>query len=143
LIIRRALVTDIFELSRLWLAMVMETDSTFEPNLDMWRGYIVNLMKYPGYFMFVAEYENRIVGFIDYSMQPEPARGYWKAVGNYFYILPEFRGGEVGRELWNAHESSARENQAKELFSFCYPETLEYWENHGFKKQCFAIRRVI
>ena len=37
MIIRRALVTDLFELSRLWLGMCQEDDPTLTPDLQMWR----------------------------------------------------------------------------------------------------------
>ena len=57
MLIRRGLVTDLFELSRLWSHMVQESEDLL-PNLEMWRGYIVNLMGYKGYFMWVAEEDN-------------------------------------------------------------------------------------
>jgi GNAT superfamily N-acetyltransferase len=145
MIVRRGNITDVFELSRLWCNMVLEQDKTATPDLEMWRGYIANLMKSPAYFMFVAEHENRLVGMIDYCMIPEPGRGkdYWKAVGTFFYILPEFRGGEAVRLLWAEHEKSARENNAKELVSMCFPEKLDYWEKHGFSAELLAIRRIL
>lgn len=143
MIIRRGNITDIFELSRLWCNMVLESDKTAKPDLEMWRGHIVGLMKSPAYFMFVAEHENRLVGMIDYCMTPEPVHGYWKAVGNHFYVLPEYRGVEAGKLLWAEHEKSARENNAKEMTSMCFPEKLDYWEKHGFSAELLAIRRML
>jgi len=143
MIIRRALVTDIFELSRLWAGMVSEADAAMTPNLEMWRGYIVGLMNYQGYFMFVAEENNRLVGFVDYAMQPEPGKGIWIAVINFFYVSPEFRGADASGQLWKAVIESARENNAKEFSSICFPEKLEFWEKHGFETECFRIRKVI
>ena len=142
MIIRRALITDIFELSRSWLEMAKEADTSLTPNLEMWRGYIADLMAYKGYFMFVAEDDNRIVGFIDYAMQAEPGKGIWQAVINYFYVVPEYRGIASGK-LWKAATESAKSNNAKEFFSFCYPDKLEFWEKHGFKQECLTIRKVI
>jgi GNAT superfamily N-acetyltransferase len=143
MIIRRGLITDIFELSRLWVYMAKECDTSLSPDIDMWRGYISNLMNYKGYFMFVAEVDNKLIGFIDYVMQPEPGKGIWLAVINYFYVLPEYREKEVSGLLWKAAIKSAKSNNASEFFSFCFPEKLKFWEKHGFKTECFTIRREI
>lgn len=143
MIIRRALVTDVFELSRLWDGMAREADPAMTPNLEMWRNYVVGLMRYEGYFMFVAEEANHLVGFIDYTMQPEPGKGIWIAVINYFYVLPEFRKADVSGQLWKAAIESARKNNAKEFSSICFPDKLEFWERHGFEHQFYGIRKVI
>lgn len=141
--IRLALVTDIFELSRLWAAMAREADPTMKPNLEMWRNYVVGLMRYEGYFMFVAEDEDRLIGFIDYTMQPEPGKGIWIAVINYFYVLPEVRTSEVSGQLWKSAIESARKNNAKEFSSICFPEKLEFWQRHGFETQFLGIRKEL
>jgi GNAT superfamily N-acetyltransferase len=143
MIIRRALVTDIFELSRLWAGFVHESEPTMAPDLVMWRNFIVGLMGYQGYFMFVAELDNELIGFIDYAMQPEPGKGIWIAAINYFYVLPDFRDTEVSGKLWRAAIESARENKAKEFSSICFPDRLGFWEKHGFEKQFIGIRKVI
>jgi GNAT superfamily N-acetyltransferase len=143
MIIRRALVTDIFELSRLWAGMVKESEPDMTPNLDMWRNYVVGLMNYQGYFMFVAEVDNELIGFIDYAMQPEPGKGFWIAMINFFYVLPDFRDTEVSGKLWKAATESAKGNNAKEFSSICFPDRLEFWKKHGFEKQFFGIRKVI
>lgn len=143
MIIRRALVTDIFELSRLWAGFVRESEPAMTPNLEMWRNNVVSFMRYDGYFMFVAEEANCLVGLIDYAMQAEPGEGIWIAVINYFYVLPDFRKSDVSGQLWKAAIESARKNNAKEFSSICFPNSLEFWERHGFEKQCFGIRKVI
>ena len=142
MLIRRGLVTDLFELSRLWSHMVQESEDLL-PNLEMWRGYIVNLMGYKGYFMWVAEEDNELVGFIDYAMQPEPAHGIWIATINYFYVAPAYRDQEVSGQLWMKAIDSAKENGAKEFSSICFDDKLEFWEKHGFTRQGNTIRRVI
>ena len=141
--IRRALITDIFELSRLWSYMALEHDAKLKPDLEMWRGYVVGLMNYSGYFMFVAEEENHIVGFIDYAMTPEPGRGTWTAMINFFYVLPEHREKDVSGQLWKKAIESARENKAADFASICFPEKLDFWKDHGFRTECLTIRRVI
>jgi GNAT superfamily N-acetyltransferase len=142
-IIRRALVTDVFELSRLWKGFALESSSELKPNLQMWRDYITGLMNYQGYLMFVAEVDDEIVGFIDYVIQPEPGKGVWIAIINFFYVLPEFRNTEVSGKLWKACIESARENKIQEFSSICFPSRLEFWKKHGFEQQTFGIRKVI
>jgi len=143
MIIRRGLVTDIFALSRLWALFAKESDPTLTPDLQMWRDYVVSLMQYNGYFMFVSELDNEIVGFIDYAMQPEPGYGIWIAKINYFYVLPELRDTDLSGKLWKTAIESARENKAKEFSSICFPGRLEFWKKHGFEKQFIGIRRMI
>lgn len=143
MIIRRALVTDLFELSRLWLGMVKEDDPALTPDLQMWRDYVVGLMGYKGYFMFVAEEDNRLVGFIDYVMQSEPGKGILIAIINYFYVLPEFRKTGISGQLWKTAIDSAKENKAVEFVSICFPKRYEFWKKHGFEQQSIGIRRVI
>ena len=143
MIIRRGLITDIFELSRLWCCMVKEADASLTPNLEMWRGYISGLMQYKGYFMFVAEEENKLVGFIDYSMTPEPGKGVWVAMINYFYVSDDYRSSDVGGKLWKTAIESAKENGAVEFSSICFPEKLDFWRKHEFQAYGHAIRRVV
>jgi GNAT superfamily N-acetyltransferase len=140
--IRQANVTDVFELSRLWSFLLKESEPGYKPNLEMWRRYMCGMMSFKGYFCFVAEEDNKIIGFIDFAMQPEPGKGVWMAVINYFYVLPEHRG-EVSGKLWEKAIESAKQNNAAEFFSFCFADKLDFWKNHGFKEEGFIIRRVI
>ena len=143
MIIRRGVQTDIFELSRLWSYMVYEQDETLTPNLDMWRNYILGMMNYNGYFMFVAEHDNMLIGFIDYAMQPDPGKNMWVAMINSFYVLPENRDSDVSGRLWRTMIKNAKKGCAKEFSSCCFPEKLEFWKRHGFKEQCLTIRRKL
>jgi GNAT superfamily N-acetyltransferase len=122
--------------------MVSEQDKTLTPDLEMWRGYIVGLMKSPAYFMFVAEHENRLVGFIDYCMNPEATLSAWIAVINSFYVAPEFREDASGK-LWGTTIESAKGNNAKYFSSTCFAEKLGFWEKHGFVAEMLAIRREL
>ena len=140
MLIRRANITDVFAVSALWCNMALEQDKTLTPDLEMWRGYIVGLMKSPAYFMFVAEHENRLAGFIDYCMSPEATIGAWIAIINFFYVVPEFRG-EASGKLWETAIESAKGNNAKYFSSICFTEKLEFWEKHGFVAEMLAIRR--
>jgi GNAT superfamily N-acetyltransferase len=143
MIIRRGLVTDIFELSRLWKAFVKESDQELNPNLAMWRDFVVSMMRYDGYYLFVAEQDDEILGFIDYAIQPEPGKGILIAVINYFYVVPELRNTDISGSLWKTAIESARNNNAKEFSSICFPDKINFWEKHGFKKQFYGIRKVI
>jgi GNAT superfamily N-acetyltransferase len=142
MIIRKANITDVFELSRLWSYMVKEADSTLTPNLEMWRAYIVDLMKYSGYFPFLAETDDKIIGMIDYAASPNPGKNAWMAVINFFYVLPEHRG-EVSGKLWATLIESAKQNNLTEMYSTCFVEKLDFWKRHGFKEEAFMIRREL
>ncbi len=142
MIIRRAMVTDLFEASRLWQSMLWESDPDMKPNLPMWREYVVGLMKYPGYFMFVAEEADHLVGVVDYAMQPEPGKGIWLATVNYFYVHPNYRK-EVSGQLWQTVIKSAKDSGAKEFSAICFPDKLGFWERHGFEKQYHGIRKEL
>jgi GNAT superfamily N-acetyltransferase len=84
-----------------------------------------------------------LVGFIDYAMTPEPGKGMWIAMINFFYVVPEHRETDAAGQLWKAAIESAKENKAVEFTSICFPERLEFWEKHGFSAELLAIRRVI
>lgn len=143
MIIRRGLVTDVFELSRLWIHFVKESEPAMTPDALMWRNFIANMMRYEGYYFFVAELDNEIIGFIDYAIQPEPGKGILIAVINYFYVIPKMRDSEVSGTLWKKAIESAKQKNVKELSSICFPDRLGFWEKHGFEKQSYGIRKVI
>lgn len=143
MIIRRGLVTDVFELSRLWGYFVRESDPELNPDLLMWRDFVVGMMNYRGYHMFIAEHKNKIVGFIDYAIQPEPGKGILNATINYFYVIPEYRKDDVSGQLWKNAIEEAKKNNVTEFVSMCFPEKLEFWKKHGFEVQTYGIRKVI
>lgn len=123
--------------------MVKESEPTLNPDLEMWRDYAVSLMRYDGYFMFVAEANDTIIGFVDYAMQPEPGKGIWVATINYFYVVPDYRRTDVSGQLWEKAIESAKGNKAVEFSAICFPDRLDFWERHGFTKQSIGIRRTL
>ena len=143
MLIRRGQITDVYEVSRLWLDMVKESNEPADPDVNMWRGWTASLMQTPAYYMFVAEEDNRIVGFIDFTIMPEPGRSTWKAMGGAFYVVPKSRGGIATKKLWESFSDTAKKSNATELHGFCFPERFEFWKKHGFNVEGIVIRKVL
>lgn len=142
--IRRATQADILKLSRLWFSMVKEMRPEWEPNPALWREHCFRFMQTGTYSIFISENGGgRIHGFIDYFLWPEPSTNKLHAVGQHFYMLPEFRKGKAAWELYRAATGDAISRGAKVLELFCFENELPKWERKGYQKTRFLVRREV
>lgn len=142
MIIRPGLEQDVVKVSRLWLEMVAELAPTYTPNVGWWRTMALQHLRGNRYHIFVADLGGRLVGFIDFFFFPEPSTGKIHAVGQHFYLTPEFRGQGVGRDLYQAAiELATPIAQVVELFAFS-AQTAN-WEKQGYKPVRTLLRKEL
>ena len=141
MIIRQGMVTDIFELSRLWLQMVKELCPQFAPNVSWWRELAQKCFQGGNYFVLVAEIDNKIIGFIDWFMYPEPSTGKIHAVGQHFFVIPEERKKSISGTLYKKMMNISKKQGAQITELFCFDKEINFWKNHKFNPIRSMLRR--
>ena len=137
--IRLATTEDVKEISALWEKMVLSMRPEWEPRRDIWEAMCVAMLDSGYYSILVAEKDNKIVGFVDGLVTPEPASGKIHGVGQHFFIVPEYRG-MLGGELYREIVSLALKKGAEVLEFFCFPEELTFWQRHGYQAGRIMVR---
>ncbi len=127
------------KISRLWWDMVREMRPDWEPRQDWWREHCFGFLRTGRYFIFAAEEGGKIVGFLDYFIFPEPSTGKIHAVGQHFYVKPEYRRTRVA---WHLYQSAfmAAKQRAENIDLFCFPEEEKFWKKRGFKPIRLSMR---
>jgi len=141
--IRQATEADVPKISRLWLAMVKEMRPDWKPDIEMWREHCYNFMRNGRYFIFVAEEGGRIFAFVDYFLFPEPSTGKTHAVGQHFYMLPEFRKGKTSWRLYHSATRHAQDHGAQVLELFCFESELPRWKRKGYTPTRYLVRQEV
>ena len=90
--------------------------------------YIVNRLYQDPEFQFVANLNDKIVGFITCRRENES-----KAELTYIAVHPAFRGKGVGKKLVRTLENSLRERGYKYLWLVTQPMAKPFYENIGYK----------
>ncbi|MCP4988366.1 MAG: GNAT family N-acetyltransferase [Colwellia sp.] len=135
--IRKAEEKDIVEISLLWLDMVNELARDLVPNVAWWRILAKKYLQSGDYFIYVAEIDEQIIGFIDYFLFAEPATSKFHCVGQHFFVLCNYRNTNVPGYLYRKvlRESKKQGAQTHELF--CFEKEKSFWEKRGFSlKRC-------
>lgn len=141
--IRQANERDVFKISRLWFLMVKEMRPEWEPNPGLWREHCFNFLRTRNYFIFVEEDGGRILGFIDYFLFPEPSDNKIHAVGQHFYMLPEFRRGRAAWWLYKIATDTAKMQGALVLDLFCFENELRKWKRKGYIPKRFVVSKEV
>lgn len=139
--IRRALVTDILKVSRLWAQMAKELDVKSDPNLSLWRKRIEELMHSPFYTLLLAEEGGKILGFLDFFLYLDPSTAKIHATGQHFYVLFEYRCNGIAGKLWNLAVKYAKNQGVEEIEVFCAKKEKPFWEKHGFVVNKYMMTR--
>lgn len=145
MIIRYANPRDIEAIAALWEEMVKELAPDYSPRRDWWERMAREMMKTDAYDALVAVSENmdRVVGFIDGFIFPEPSTGKVHAVGQHFYVRPEFREKGAAAGLYRRALRHARDRGAEVMELFCFTEERRMWGRHGFRPVRTLMRREI
>ena len=143
MVIRAGLQSDILKVSRLWVELVKELGPELTPNVEWWREHAEIYMRSGVYFVFVAEEGGRPVGFIDYFLFKEPATSKVHAVGQHFYVLPEYRKSKVSGQLWRKAMTHGKKNGAQIYELYCFEKELPFWKRHSFLPKRNLVRREI
>jgi GNAT superfamily N-acetyltransferase len=133
MIIRQGIEADLHKVSRLWREMAIEENPLYDPNSDEWRKNATNLMRnHKGYVVIVAELGNRIIGFVDYALEPISATNKLTAIGGSFYVQPEFRDGNTAKEIYEKAVEIGKSRDMKAIMLNCTESLKQYWINRGF-----------
>ena len=132
--IRKAIEADVIKVSRLWLEMVKELNSNYEPRIDWWREQTRFLIcNNKDYKLFVADDGGKIIGFIDFLLQLESARGKRCVFARHFYIKPEYRYKKrIAKELYETGIISGKEWKANLYMFLCQENEKEMWIKQGY-----------
>lgn len=142
LIIRAGTREDIEQISRLWLQMIDEANLGNTPNVEWWKNMFNNLIGMKDlYFILVAEFQGKIVGFIDAMFYPEPQDGKIHGMAQGFFILPEYRGTKAGPELYRHIYKIGHRMKVQVATFFC--SDPDYWIKKGYVEQKALLRRNI
>jgi len=139
--IRKGNEGDLAKVGRLWLAMTQELAPSFTPNLDWWRKMARAHMQGGNYTMLVAEAGQKIIGFIDWFLYPEPSTGKVHAVGQHFYVAPEARRGKTAWALYAAAEGVVEMSAAKVMELFCFEKEQPMWAKRGYRPLRTLMRK--
>ena len=143
IVIRYAGPHEVEEIASLWERIVKELKPDYAPNVSWWIGMAKALLNTEAYHLLTAvdDCTGRIVGFLDGFLYPEPSTGKLHAVGQHFYVLPEYRKTSVSARLYREAIRVARAAEASVLEFFCFPEEQPFWASKGYTATRMMMRR--
>lgn len=141
--IRLADKNDLHEISELWAMMVNELKPDWNPNKKAWIELVSSLIDIGNHEIVICIKDSRIVGFIEGLTFYDSAFGGYRSVGQYFFILPEYRDTDVSELLYAEILVQSLKNKAESIELYCLPEKEQYWNNRGFQKDQLMMRMVI
>jgi L-amino acid N-acyltransferase YncA len=144
--IRRATIQDAADVSAIWEAIVSEREHSavaraFTPEEE--QAYIESLK--PGEVIFVAEEKGRVVGFqsLDQWVRYTSSMDHVGQVGT--FVLREWRGRGIGRQLAERTFAFARESGYEKLFIMVRAKNQgahSFYESLGFV-ECGRLTRQV
>lgn len=141
-VVRKAEREDIPRISVLWALWVRSVDpENGNPDIDAFVDFQMRIMGLPEFHYFVAEVDGRMVGFVNGFIDVQPSTGKKIGCSEQLYVLPEFRGSQVGGMLFRRMVESANESGAEVLALQCRPEKKDFWEKKGFKVKKITLEK--
>jgi len=141
MIIRQGTESDLNKIGRLWLEMVRELTPNYTPMLDWWKAITINLMRNnKEYYVFVADDNGKIVGFLDFLLLAEASTGKVQALGRHYYVKPEYRKTKIASEIYHESCEEAIKRGAKAFTLLCLPKGVRFWKKRGFKIDEVSMR---
>jgi GNAT superfamily N-acetyltransferase len=139
--IRKGIEADIHKVSRLWVEMAKELRPDDTPIPEWWRAIAINMMRFnKEYYIFVADDNGKLVGFIDGIVVSEPSTGMIQGIGRHFYVKPEYRNNGIAWKLYIEICTQAKDRGAKAFTLSCLPDKVEFWKKRGFKTSEINMR---
>ena len=146
MIIERATEFDLEEVALLWEKAVLEIHSSYIPNKEWWKTRTQVFMNTPGirYVMFVTRNNNnKVVGFVDGSIHPEPTTGLFHAIGHHLFVLPEYRG-SIGGQLYKTFITYVLNfEDVKVMDAAVSLKSKSFWVKRNFEVFHYLIRRFV
>lgn len=123
--IRLAIENDCQELSKLKHTVWQTTyrgiysdgkidDFDFEKN----KNKFMDIIKNPDIELYVVEYNEKLIGYVDYGVPLRPFENYKQEIG-LLYILKEYQGLGIGRKLFDLAYNKIKEKGYGEFFISC------------------------
>ena len=101
----------------------------YEKNANTFRKIIEN----PEIELYVIEYENKIIGYMDYGTPHKPYRDYKQEIG-LLYFLKDYQGHGLGSEVFKFAYNKMKEKEINEFFIACNKYNLparKFYEKMG------------
>ncbi len=133
---------DIDSVGLLWLDMVNEMMPNEKPRMDWWLKIAKHLYGTGMYSIVIARYMERIIGFIDYVLFPEPSTGEYHGVAQCLYVVPEYRNKK--RISFNMVRMAIRNSKirgAKKIEFFVMHDDQKKWIRRGYYPYRTMMRR--
>ncbi|MCK5608532.1 GNAT family N-acetyltransferase [Candidatus Pacearchaeota archaeon] len=146
MIIRDATIEDLPEMSGLWVSMLKETNPEVAPNAEWWKQSQKEMMENRDnmgvhYYPYVAIVNDRMVGFIIGILYSDATASQSVALGQDFYVLPEWRNTSISEGLYGKLVRMGKSLNADCIEMTCFKDQLEFWGNSGYSVQKYCIRR--
>lgn len=113
--LRPATIDDILDMSKLWVALVMEENPNANPDSQRWIDIERKMFDLKDYYAFVVEENGNVVGFNDGLLLTDLETNEPYIQGGSFYVLPQYRKGPCGIKLHRNSFQVARNIGAKFL----------------------------
>ena len=97
------------------------------------------------YVLLVAEYNKKIVGFVDCCVFPSFWEGAYQGIINHLFVLPGFQGRGVGAMLIEAVVKEADTKGLGELHVSTERENIKarrLYAKYGFTEECLLLERI-
>jgi len=82
---------DVDGAGEMWLALTNETAPELKPNLDWWLDQTHRLIDMANYYLWIAEVDGKMAGFVDGIMMNDPSTGEMVQYGRHMYVKPLYR----------------------------------------------------
>jgi organic radical activating enzyme/GNAT superfamily N-acetyltransferase len=141
--IRRAFDCDISQVAELWEEMVVEEDSTANPNKDLWINNTLEFLKYESNHLYIAELKGEMVGFVQGYWTIDPIKNDRYIVGLHFYVKKEYRKSEVAIALHSKYKQVGRDLGVKRVVRQVTKKNAENLKNKGQKEIAYIVEEAI
>jgi organic radical activating enzyme len=138
--VRRAVESDIEEVSKLWFELVMEEDNTNTPNRKAWIEQTRRIINNPDHYLLIAESGNKLIGFQSGDVALEPAINKVCVFGRHFYVKPAYRKGVAAVMLNKLTMQFGLKAGVTDIIRPIAPKLLNFWEEKGCKVTNILIR---
>ena len=126
--------------------MLKETNPEVTPNAEWWRQNQKEMMENRvsfgvHYYPYIAIVDKKIVGFIIGILYSDATTSQSVALGQDFYIMPEWRNKLIPDGLYGKLVRMGKSLNADCIEMTCFEDQLEFWGNRGYGVQKYCIRR--
>ena len=134
--VRAATSDDLGVVAILWVDMIKEEfGENSTPDLHLWIDIFFKRMGNNEHFtMLVAEDDGEgIVGYVSGEVYPEPSDGKVHGISQSIYVMPSYRKGKVGLNLYH-NLAKVFVSQGAQIIEFlCKPDKIAFWEKKGYE----------